>query len=52
MKETCFILDNITDSSLVIIDELGRGTSTSDGVAISIAVAEDLLQSKAFIFFS
>ncbi|KAJ3276227.1 MutS protein msh4 [Terramyces sp. JEL0728] len=52
MYETSFILDNFTDESLIIIDELGRGTSTSDGTAISIAVCEYLLQKKAFVVFA
>jgi DNA mismatch repair protein MSH4 len=52
MKECAFILEHITSSSLVIIDELGRGTSTSDAVAISIAIAESVLDTKAILFFS
>lgn len=42
---------NINGKSLAIIDELGRGTSTRDGLAIAIAMAEALVQSGAFVFF-
>ena len=43
---------NINGKSLAIIDELGRGTSTRDGLAIAIAMAEALVQSGAFVFFA
>ena len=52
MRETAFILRNIDDRSMVIVDELGRGTSTRDGLSIAIAVAEALVESGAFVWFA
>lgn len=42
MSETALILNNATQKSLVILDEIGRGTATFDGLSIAWAVAEHL----------
>jgi len=45
MKETANILNHLSDRSLVILDEIGRGTSTFDGISIAWSVAEYLHES-------
>ena len=46
MEETANILNNATPRSLMVLDEIGRGTSTFDGISIAWAVAEHLHNSE------
>ncbi|GAB2274183.1 MutS protein msh4 [Dionaea muscipula] len=52
MRETAFIMQNVSERSLIIVDELGRATSSSDGFAIAWSCCEQLLSLKAYTIFA
>ncbi|MQL80267.1 hypothetical protein Taro_012708 [Colocasia esculenta] len=52
MKETAFLMQNVSPKSLIVMDELGRATSSSDGFAIAWSCCEHLLSLKVYTIFA
>ncbi|PCH33162.1 hypothetical protein WOLCODRAFT_93032 [Wolfiporia cocos MD-104 SS10] len=52
MASCAMIVGIATENSLILIDEVGRGTSPREGVGISHAIAEELIKLKSYVFFA
>ncbi|XP_058085648.1 DNA mismatch repair protein MSH4 isoform X6 [Magnolia sinica] len=52
MKETAYLMQNVSPRSLIVMDELGRATSSSDGFAIAWSCCEHLLSLKVYTIFA
>lgn len=52
MKDIEYIRQNLGKNSLVIIDELCRGTSVEEGTTLAFAICEGFMDSTAFVFFT
>ncbi|XP_059093663.1 mutS protein homolog 4-like isoform X2 [Tigriopus californicus] len=52
MREMAYILTTVGSTSLIVMDELGRGTSTEEGTSLCWAISEELVKSTAFCFLA
>lgn len=52
MSEMQYIMNSLTDNSLIVIDELCRSTSVDEGASLAYVFCEKLIGTKAFTFFA